>query len=224
VSEGGFVNKLFILLLLAGGLLVPVVSFGQDPSGETRSSIDATQVVEKMRPFSMQLSATVPSDGRVDPTQQRRIEIIKNLRQLGKDALPALTRVLSDSGIQMRRNAALAMIYLAGGYIAEAQPRLDIREAMPALIQATADADADVRAWAAHALAEIGPGAQPAIPALIRLLSDKEEGPRNTSCLALGKIGPAAKEALPALREALQDSSRDVRRFAEQAIEEIEQP
>jgi len=124
----------------------------------------------------------------------------------------------------MRRNAALALINLGGGYLAEARPRLDIRGVTPALIRATEDADAGVRAWAAHALAEMGPGAEPAIPALIRLLSDQEEGPRNTGCLALGKIGPAAKEALPALREALHDPGKDVRGFAQQAIEKIGRP
>ncbi len=217
-------NSVRVLLLLALGLLASVVGVSQEPLRPAAATTDASQVVEQMRGFSMQLSAGAPSDGKIDPVQRRRIEIIKSLHRLGGVALPALTRALSDPDVQMRRNAALALINLGGGYVAEAQPRLDIREAMPALIRATEDADADVRAWAAHALAEMGPGAEPAIPALIRLLSDKEEGPRNTSCIALGRIGPAAREALPALQEALHDPSRDVRWFAQQAIEKIGQP
>ena len=116
----------------------------------------------------------------------------------------------------------MVLINLAGGYSSEARPKLDIRNAIPELIQATEDDDTDVRAWAAHALAEIGPDAKEAVPALLKLLKDREEGPRNTSCIALGNIGPAAKDALPALREALNDPSKDVRRFAERAIEKIQ--
>jgi HEAT repeat protein len=217
-------NGVTILLLIAHGVLTSGISTGQESPRQAITATEAHQVVEQMRGFSMQLSATAPSNGTVAPTQRRRIEVIKSLRRLGEGALPALTRALSDSDVQMRRNAALALIHLGGGYLAEARPRLDIQEATPALIRATEDADTDVRAWAAHALAEIGPGAESAIPALIRLLGDKEEGPRNTSCLALGKIGPAAKEALPALREALRDPSSDVRRFAQQAIEKIARP
>jgi HEAT repeat protein len=40
----------------------------------------------------------------------------------------------------------------------------------------------------------------------------------------LGSIGPAAKDALPALREALNDPSKDVRLFAQKAIEKIQKP
>ena len=66
----------------------------------------------------------------------------------------------------------------------ERKPRVDIRAALPALIKATEDSDMEVRAWAAHSLAEMGPDAKKAIPALLRLLKDSEEGPRNTSCIA----------------------------------------
>jgi len=219
-------HSVSVLLLLAHSLFASVAGGGQEPPRPTASptEAEASQVVERMRGFSMRLSAAAPSDGRPDAAQLRRKEIIKNLRRLGEGALPALTRALSDPDVQMRRNAALALVYLGGGYLAEAQPRLDIKGAMPELIRATEDEDADVRAWAAHALAEMGPGAEPAVPALVRLLSDKEEGPRNTSCLALWRIGPAAKAALPALREALHDPSGDVRGFARRAIESIGGP
>jgi HEAT repeat protein len=79
-----------------------------------------------------------------------------------------------------------------------------------------------VRAWAAHALAEIGPDAKDAVPALIKLLKDSDEGPRNDSCMALGDIGPVAIDALPALRNALNDPSKDVRQFAQRAIDKIQ--
>ncbi len=127
---------------------------------------------------------------------------------------------LKDSDVQMRRNAELVLIALAGGY--DGEPKMDIRGAIPALIKATGDKDSNVRQWAAHALAEIGPDAKDAVPALIKLLKDSDEGPRNDSCMALGDIGPAAIDALPALRNALNDSSKDVRQFAQQAIDKIQ--
>ena len=121
----------------------------------------------------------------------------------------------------MRRNAALALINLGGGYSPEAKPPLDTRAALRSLIDATRDADADARGWSGMPLRKRR-AAEPAIPALLELLHDPEVGPRNTSCMAFGRIGPAAREALPALRDALNDPSSDVRRFAQIAIGRIE--
>lgn len=208
----------FITFLSAGSNSLLCQTLANNSTARTQ----AEQTVEQMRGFSMQLRATGRSDGRIDPTEQRRQQITARLHQLGKEALPALSHALSDSDVQMRRNVVLVLINLAGGISAEARPKLDIRNAIPELVQATEDSDTDVRAWAARALAEIGPDAKEALPALLKLLKDHEEGPRNTSCIALGSIGPAAQDALPALRAALNDPSKDVRRFAERAIEKIQ--
>jgi HEAT repeat protein len=180
------------------------------------------EVVEQMRGFSMQSSGNGErlDDGTIDPKEQRRQEIISQFRVIGKQAIPALVHALRDPDVQMRRNAELVMISLAGAY--DGEPRVDIREAIPALIKATGDGDSEVRAWAAHALAEIGPDAKDAVPALLKFIHDSDEGPRNTSCMALGDIGPEARDALPALRNALNDPNKDVRRFAKQAIEKIQ--
>ncbi len=196
----------------------------RDPIGSTGAvelpKDEAKQIVEQMRGISMQLAPGPRSDGKPDPKEERKQEIIDQLRQLGGKAVPALVLALGDSDVQMRRNAELVMIHLAGPY--DSKPRIDIKEALPALLKATEDPDADVRAWAAHAIAEIGPGAKEAIPALIKLLQGQSEGGRNTSCMALGAIGPEAKDALPALRKALDDPSKDVRQFAQAAIKRIE--
>jgi HEAT repeat protein len=130
-----------------------------------------------------------------------------------------LVRALKDPDVQMRRNADLVVFELAWGY--DSKP-MDMREAIPALIQATEDKDGTVRAWAASALGEIGPDAKVAVPALIKLVGDRDEGCRNDACIALGDIGPATKDALPALREALNDPSKDVRHFAKRAIGRIQ--
>jgi HEAT repeat protein len=183
---------------------------------------DAARVVEQMRGISMQRRPIARSDGRIDPLEQRRGEITASLLGLGDEAIGALVRALGDVDVQMRRNAALVLIDLGGGYSVEARTKADTLTALSALIQATRDSDRDVRGWAAHAIAEIGPRAQRAVPALVMLLQDTEEGPRNTACLALGKIGPSAAEALPALQLALNDPRPNVRGFAQRAIEKIQ--
>jgi HEAT repeat protein len=179
----------------------------------------ADKIVEEMRGFDMQRGNQIFDDGRTNPKEQRREEIIRQLRLTGTEAVPALVRALKDPDAQMRRNADLVVFELAWGY--DSKP-MDMRKAIPALIQATEDEDGTVRAWAASALGEIGPDAKAAVPALIKLVGDRDEGCRNDACIALGDIGPAAKDALPALREALNDPSKDVRQFAKRAIGKIQ--
>jgi HEAT repeat protein len=212
--------KIFIVTLFTVLCAANLTRLRAEPTPKSLTvRSDAEAVVEQMRGMNMQ-AAPIRSDGTIDRLEQRRRDIIKQLRAIGKAAVPALVHMLQDADVQMRRNAELAMIDLAGAY--DGAPKVDIREATPALIEATEDGDAAVRAWAAHALAEIGPHAKGAVPALIKLASDSDEGCRNDSCMALGRIGPAAKDALPALRKALGDGSADVRRFAQQAIKSIQ--
>jgi len=182
-------------------------------------------VVEQMRGLSMQSSGRPDfDDGTINPKEQHKREIITQLQSLGTNAIPPLVKGLNDANAQMRRNAALVLLTLAGAY-EEEQPspeKVNIRGAMPALIKALADRDGDVRSWAAQALGEIGSDAKAAVSALVNLLKNSDEGSRNSSCIALGNIGPAARDALPTLKNALKDPSRDVRQFARRAIEQIE--
>ena len=177
---------------------------------------EPAQVVEEMRGFAMQLCA----GGKPTLSHKRSEEIIKKFRRIGNKAVPELARALKDPDVEMRRNAALVLIFLPMWL--PIQPPIDTRAAMPALIEAMKDADHRVRAWAAHALGEIGPDAERAVPALIKMLKDPEEGPRNCSAIALGRIGPAARPAIPALQEALNDPKKDVRFFALKAIKRIQ--
>lgn len=213
-----FVNQLILLVFTTFLSAGSSAALSQTVANNSTNRTQAEQTVEQMREFSMQPQAL----GLPGPIEKRRQQITARLHQLGKEAVPALIHPLSDNDVQMRRNVVLVLIVLAGGYSAEARPKLDIRNAIPDLIQATVDSDTDVRGWAAHALAEIGPDAKDALPALLKLLKDPEEGPRNTACMALGNIGPVAKDALPALRAMRNDPSNDVRRFAERAIEMIQ--
>ena len=157
----------------------------------------------------MQMRGIAPGNGVWSAEELHKRAILKQLHELGKQSLPPLIRAFKDPDVQMRRNAALALLNLAGGFSMELRPVLDISEALPDLIQAMNDSDSSVRAWTAQAIGEIGPTARDAVPMLVTLLNDPAEGPRNSSCIALGKIGPAAREALPAFPDR---PRRDVRR------------
>ncbi len=76
-------------------------------------------------------------------------------------------------------------------------------DAVPMLIVALDDQHADVRQYAARALAVMGDKAAPAVPALVKHLHDPEENVRRASVRALGQIGPSARDAVPALIDLL---------------------
>jgi vesicle coat complex subunit len=219
-------NILCLAVVLSGGLVG--CSIAVQDSYPARAGMatnrpvkhsQADKIVEEMRGFDMQRGNPIFDDGRINPKGQHREEIIRQLRLTGNEAVPALVHALKDPDVQMKRNAELVIFELAWGY--DSKP-MDMRKAIPALIQATEDEDGTVRAWATSALEEIGPDAKAAVPALTKIVDDRHEGCRNHACIALGDIGPAAKDVLPALRKALNDPSKDVRQFAKRAIRKIQ--
>lgn len=158
------------------------------------------------------------------PLEAKRRHIYDELYALGPAGVAALARGLASSDVQLRRNVAVTLDVLGGGwwFHERSPPRIDISAALPALIKALGHLDADIRGYAASDLGDVGSNAAPAVPRLIELLGDPDEGVRNNVCIGLKGIGPAAKAALPALRQVLADPSDDVRRFARLAIASIE--
>jgi HEAT repeat protein len=183
---------------------------------------DADTLVQQLRNLPTPLPASLRSDGSIRAEEQQRRRLYEGLLRLGPPAVLALSRALADDDVHLRRNAALAFGALAGGWYDRSWPKLDIRSALTALVEALQDDDSSVRAWSAQAIGDIGPDAAKAVPDLIKLLANSDEGSRNSACIALRFIGPAAKQALPALRQALSDPSKDVRGFAALAIESID--
>ncbi len=212
------------LMLAVFLMLLGLPSVAPNPLGQARAdSPDA--LVQVLREFPAALPATAPSDGSIDPVEQRRQKVYAQLRALGQDALPALGRGLSSADVQIRRNVALFLGAVSSRWYNYATPeaRMDIRRCLPELTGALGDRDGRVRELAAQSLGEIGPDAASAVPALVLLLENPEEGSRNSACIGLAGIGPAAKGALPALRAALADPSANVRQFAQRAIDRIEE-
>jgi HEAT repeat protein len=183
---------------------------------------NADTLIQQLRDLPTPLPASPRSDGSVPTEEQRRRRLYEEILRLGPNGVLALSRALHDDDVHLRSNAALALSSLAGGWYDSSWARLDIRPALPALVVALQDSEANVRGWSAQAIGEIGAGAKGAVPDLITLLSNPDEGSRNSACIALRGIGPGARPALPALKKSLSDPSKDVRQFAALAIKSIE--
>ena len=94
-------------------------------------------------------------------------------------------------------------------------------DAVPALMKALEDQDANVRWGAAYALGEIGAGSVDAIPALVKLLQDNNEVVRLSATGALGEVG---KDAVPILIQALQSEKLGVQAYVAWALGKIGVP
>jgi HEAT repeat protein len=202
------------------GLVLSVSEFAHSQSAQP--GLSAKQLVAELRQFQASLQQGAPSNGVLDPIEQKRRSVYDQLWKHEPAALPALIDGLADPDVEIRRNVALFLNVAAGGWYERTRPRLDIYGCLTALIAALADSDSRVRGLAAQAVGAIGPAASPAVPALIALLESAEEGSRNSACIGLTGIGPGARAALPSLRKALSDPSPDVKRIAQRAIDAIE--
>jgi len=194
----------------------------QEPHVSDTLSVEA--LVQQLRNIPSALPGGVTSNAVTPPTEILRSRIYNRLLALHPDSVRALAQGFQDPDIEFRRNVALALGVLGGGWWSfdGARRKVDIGAALPTLIAALNDTDSLVRAWAAQDIGDIGPDAAVAVPALVTLLASGDEAARNSACIALRGIGPGARPALPALRIALSDPSADVREFAERAIKSIE--
>jgi HEAT repeat protein len=101
--------------------------------------------------------------------------------------------------------------------IVRALGAIGLREATPAVIEALADSNADVRRAAAQALG--GLKDERSVNALIAALDDAEPGVRISVAMSLGSLRDA--RAVPRLIDRLKDSDESVRIFAAVALGDI---
>jgi HEAT repeat protein len=170
------------------------------------------------------------------PDERVRAEAAVDLGGLvpvARAAVPALRKALADADDHVRLYAADALLRIAPGNANEvgivlrllhhrdaelrraavsvlAEQPLTARLALPELAAVMLrDKDRNVRASAAHALGNIGPGsASPskAIKALIQAVEkDSDAAVRARAIVALGRFGPEARPALPTIGAALAD-------------------
>jgi HEAT repeat protein len=197
----------------------------------TASSSAADAVVAMLRdlpmpikPFPQAVASAKATPPPLPALEEKRQQVYEQLHALGPASVPALARALRDPDPQMRRDVAVALDVVGGGWwhFPDGAAKLDLRPALPALLGALRDSDPGVRAWAAQDISDIGAGAATAVPHLEVLLHSSDPESRGTACGALGAIGFAARGALPDLRRALSDSSPQVRQAARDAITRID--
>jgi len=130
--------------------------------------------------------------------------------------VPRLLAQLRQDGDPSKRAFAAVLLGQAGH---------DAQEAVPALMDALNERDADVRWAAAEALVKVAPRAKArvAVPVLreeLRRASDEYR--RTAACNALAKLGGEAKEAVPDLRQALNDREGMVSEAAARVLRAID--
>lgn len=172
-------------------------ALGQAPRSSPTSPSSAAAVVEQLRtlPLPRMLvtgrTESRPGERRPLPALEiRRQRIYDELHVLGSRAVPALARALRDPDVEMRRNVAVALDVLAGGWwsFPSGASRLDLRPALPALIAALDDADATVRAWTAEDIGDMRREGRPALPALRDKLTDPSPAVRALARRAIEKV------------------------------------
>ena len=129
------------------------------------------------------------------------------LGNMGRAAVPALTKALSDKDARLRRTAAYALALVGSKATSAAGP----------LTAALGDTEADVRGLAAKALGRIGPAAKEALPKLAAALKDSDAVVRVHAALALWQID-GQTGGLPVLSAALKDMRAYVREQACEAL------
>jgi HEAT repeat protein len=128
------------------------------------------------------------------------------------DILAGLTRGLSASNAEVRRNAARALCALASRL---GQPSAVL---LAALAGGLSDPDEEVRVHCSGALASLR---QSALPVVLPLLRDPNPAVRIEAAEVLGRMGRLAggcREAVPALREAARSDDPQLRQAAAEAL------
>ena len=215
--------------ILVAGVGASRASAAQPPAAHSEAA-RADALVAKLRNLPLPMQAfprgTAPANAAkatpppLPELESKRQGVYDELHSLGPASVPALAHALRDPDPEMRRDAAVALDVIGGGWwhFADGGSKLDMRPALPALLAALQDADPGVRAWAAQDISDIGAAAATAVPHLRAMLHSQDPGSRSSACSALGGIGSAARSALPELRQALGDSSPEVRQSARAAM------
>jgi len=154
-----------------------------------------------------------------------RINVFGAIRNIGRPAVPALTKALKSQDQSVRRSAALLLAEIKPSPkevipilietlksktrefrftgLSPATALVEIgMPVIPALSDAMKDKDSIVRLNVVFILSGIG---KHATPVLINALDDKNTFVRYRAFFGLGEIGPPAKAAVPALRKVLAD-------------------
>lgn len=141
----------------------------------------------------------------------RAADAIAALGTTARPALPALVEILKHprdrdaKAFDITFNVALAFRGLGV-------------DAVAPLTNAIGSNNAQVRALACGALAQLGPVAKPAVPCLVAQLQDDDSRARNSAIIALGEIHGEPELVVPALVEKLRSQDDYCKTFAAMAL------
>jgi HEAT repeat protein len=127
------------------------------------------------------------------PAADKNVEASRAFIALGdaaKDAVPQLVKAY-DEGVSLRSRCAIAD---ALGWIGPSA-----KSAIPLLLRAATNSDAQLRANAFWALGELHAEPSLCVPRLINALGDSNTWSRLSAAHALGRFGADAREAIPSL-------------------------
>lgn len=145
---------------------------------------------------------------------QVRTKVVCALSQYGRSAQPAIPKLIAtlkgETDQSIRSNCIYALRNAEPGNPDVLQVFLDLIDE-PSIGQ-------NVVSY----MVDFGPRAAPAVPKLITILKSGDRYRRQTAARALSSIGSGATEAIPALTAALQDTDASVRRYAEEALRNIQ--
>lgn len=145
----------------------------------------------------------------VEALRDRQAGIVRQasrvLEALGSGAVTSLAEALKHDDAELRAQAAVTLEGIGP----------EAASAVPALIDALADKDVNVRSNASNALVQVG---GEALPGLIAALKSEQRDVREQAARTLRKMGPTAQSAVPALVEALQDDDVDVHTAVSSAL------
>ncbi|MBI3847818.1 MAG: HEAT repeat domain-containing protein, partial [Planctomycetes bacterium] len=150
-------------------------------------------------------------EGLRDSDNETRNAAMEAIVLIGGDAVPMLISALGDS--RCREWAALSL-HLIGPWSAPA---------VPALTDLLLDDDYRIVGHAADALRAIGSAAEPAVDAMCKRLDDSNPLVRRRALFALGALRGLAKGAVARIEAALKDPDGNVRKFAHDALYNIQQ-
>ena len=114
------------------------------------------ELVRQLREFRAALPPSGPSNGVIDPIEERRRQVYAKLRDLDDAALPALIRGLNDPDEQLRRNVAFFLGVAAGRWWDSLRPRMNTQRALPALITSLEDVTIVYGSWSHRQLVRLG--------------------------------------------------------------------
>src|SRR5262244_3765275 len=108
--------------IIVGVCVLLVIS---TPPSLSSAQTPADAIVRQLRDLPVPLPNAIR--GRIDPVEQRRHELYRQLSLLGNDATPALSRGLLDADVRLRRNVAVVLLVLAGDWFDHSWSKVNIR-------------------------------------------------------------------------------------------------